>query len=130
MLKIRVVMIKNNKYKFLLLAIFISYSGIANAACVNQDYSCTCNAGYYAVNQGTSTCYCSQCPAGTYKSTASTATSCTNCPAVTDFTTTLGITVLATSSLGSTSESSCYVVSGSYRDLSMNTFSLLSSCVY
>ena len=123
-------MIKNNKYKFLLLAIFISYSGIANAACVNQDYSCTCNAGYYAVNQGTSTCYCSKCPAGTYKSTASTATSCTNCPAVTDFKTTSDTTVVATSSLGSTSESSCYVVSGSYRDLSNNTFSLTSSCSY
>jgi len=121
---------KIKKCKFLLLAVFLSYSSTAVADCVNQNYYCNCNAGYYAVNQNTSSCYCTKCPAGTYKSTVSTATSCTNCPLVTDFTTTSGGTVTATSSLGSTSESSCYVVTGSYRDLSMNAFSLLSSCVY
>lgn len=100
------------------------------ADCVNQNYSCTCDAGYYAVNQGTLTCYCTKCSAGTYKPTSSAATFCTNCPSVTDFTTTSGGTVTATSPLGSISESSCYVATGSYKDLLLNTFSLLSSCVY
>ena len=124
------IMIRINKYKFLLFTVFSLYFNAAYSACLNINYSCTCNAGYYAVNQSSSSCSCTKCPAGTYKTLASTAQSCTSCPSVTSIKTTSGGTVTATSALGSTSSSSCYVVTGSYRDLNLNLFSLVSTCSY
>jgi len=96
-----------NIYKFLFIIIFSLYSNALFAGCVNDSYNCVCNAGYYAVDQGTSTCSCSQCPTGTYKTSPSNATSCTSCPS--------GST---TSIIGAPAVSACTCSYGYYGDAS------------
>lgn len=96
-----------NIYKFIFIIILSLYSNASFAGCVDENYSCVCNAGYYAVNQDTSTCSCSQCPTGTYKTSSSGETSCTSCPS--------GST---TSIIGAPAVSACTCSYGYYGDAS------------
>ena len=57
-----------NMHKLIFIMIFSLHLNVLWAACYNDNYNCVCNAGYEALDQGTSSCSCvlscTDCPAG------------------------------------------------------------------
>lgn len=115
---------------------YVSPNCVANCLCAKEPttYSCDCNTGYYANNQGTMLCDClGKCPAN---STCSSATSfscnkgyykngsvCTRCPSS-------GGTYGTTASSGATSVTSCYLPSGTTGSDSSGSFTYTGNCYY
>lgn len=90
-------------------------------------YSCECNSGYTASNQGTNSCNCIQCDAGSYVGGTLASPTCIPCPKNDDVAQTIG---QSKSKNTSTSPTSCYLpASTTYTDTT-GDYSFSSQCDY
>lgn len=100
----------------------------SGVSCPNQtSYNCSCNSGYTVQYQGTSSCNCFRCAAGSYVTGTNAAPTCTQCPPHSDKNGTRGTTV---ENNVSKSPTSCYLPANTTYTDSKGSYTFTSTCSY